>query len=100
MSFDRLSYLLGIDLLEGIKILQYHLQGQMCLAHIDDLHGLSMMRSSRICRLHSSTEEVFYSAKDEGSVENSIDLDAEEGRGYLLSQTLWRDVSANVVRLW
>ncbi len=70
----------------------------MRLAHIDNLHGLSMMRSSRICRLHSSTEEVFYSPNDEGSVENSIDLDAEEGRGYLLSQTLWRDVSANFVR--
>lgn len=46
----------------------------MCFTHRDDFHGPSMVSRSWIRCLYACAKEVFYSAKHESGVIDSVDL--------------------------
>ena len=77
------EYLCSVDLFQRVEILEDDFNLKLRPAHGYDLHGLAMMRGARVACLHSSTEEVFYTTKNEGGVVNGVDLGPQKGAGKL-----------------
>lgn len=73
-----ICYLSGINLLQRLEVLQRYLDRQLGRAELYNLHGFAMMRGSSVACLHSLSEIVLYTIKDNGCMVYGVYVGSEK----------------------
>lgn len=87
-----------VDFSQGLDVLGYHVQGQFCLAQMDFLHGLSVVRAPWVGCLDAMAKVVFHAVEHDGCVVDGINVRAREREGPLDYVRSW-SLSSVMVRI-